>query len=618
MTPWLLALALLTAGANAAEPYNPQTRKGIDAYNEVLGHLDKRQLKPAEAKARKCLKLEPNRGACQTLLAEVWSRGGQLEEAVASLQTVAQAHPGELEPKLMLSFALFSLQRFDEAREWSGRALEGAPADLRALSAHQMVLVRLGQYDEMLALLDAARAAGSKPEHDCLESVVRLQKEHAARARALLVSCRQADDSSFIANAEAAFTAATGEHTTGADALVKLLDEQETPLSLAITAFNAQAFEEAEGLATQAIDDPALTTQARVLRALARFELGREKAALKDLDDALLSGTWIDVHQSGVLTGILTKRAEEFFLDQLRRGAAVRVLLLVGAGRVDDAEAALPAAREAFGDDPELLAAETWVHVGRGDPGKAWASATAALSVEVPPTMADRAVSMLALNHLGAASPEQKAVAAERGSISTRFNLAAGMSNLGDVTGCLSVLRPLAGTEDSIPQRVGEDRAAANALLPLQPRLNLLAHSCAAGARDLEAAIAFWALLGPPVDAPSGNVINHALLLLQSGRAEAAWTTFSESSVLDRAEGQHLAAALQVAIGAATDTERWDDVLALATHPEAPPTTRLSAGTALGAAGRRADAVRILKATCSELAGETRALCTNNLRAFSQ
>lgn len=620
MTRWLLPLLLLLLAttATAAEPYPPQTQKGVDAYNQAVDLLDKSQLKPAEAKAKKCLKAEPDRGACTTLLAQAWARGGHLDEAVAALETVAAAHPTELEPAMVLSYALFSLQRFDEARAWSKRGLDLDPNDLQALSAHQMVLVRLGQYDEMLQLLDQARAGGARPEHDCLEAVVRLQKEHAPRARALLTSCRAATDPAFIANAEAALTAATGESTAGSAALVALLDDEETALSRAIDAFNAHDFAGAEKQASVAIRDPSTATQGRVVRALARFELGQQAGALQDLDDALESGSWIDIHRSGVLTGILTKRSEEFLVAQLRRGAAVRVLLLVDAGRLDDAEAALPAAREAFGDDPELLAAEAWLQVARGDAAAAWASATSALSVDAPPPMADRTASMLALHHLAAASPEQVAVLASRGSISTRFNLGAGMSNTGDVAGCLSILRPLTGTEDSIPQRLGEDRAAANALLPLQARLNGLAHNCATGAQDLDAAIALWPLLGPPAEVPSGNAINHALLLLQAGRADAAWTALSESGALDRSEGQHLAAALQVAVGAAVDTKRWDDVAALASRPDTPPTTRLSAGTSLGAAGRKADAVRILKTTCRELAGEAKGICTNNLAAFSQ
>ena len=183
---------------------------------------------------------------------------------------------------------------------------------------------------------------------------------------------------------------------------------------------------------------------------------------------------------------------------------------------------------------------------------------------------------------------------------------------------CLALLRPLAGTEDTIPQRVGEDPIAANGLRLVQDRLNLLAHACATGAGDLETAIAWWPLLGPPAEAPTGNAINHALVLLQNGRADAAWATMSDSAAVERSEGQHLAAALQIAVGAAIDAKRWDDVFALGSRAEAPATTRLSAGTALGSVGRKSQALGILKATCDELTGEPKRICTNNVKVFSQ
>ncbi len=606
-------LPLLVAVALAAEPYAPQTRKGVDAYNQAVEALDRSQPKAAEAAAKKCLKAEPDRGMCQVMLAEAWSRLGRADEAVALLEQVLAAHPTSPAPAVVLALVQFSAQRFPEADAASAQALALAPTDLDALAMRQTVLLRLGRYDDMLAHLQAARAAGDLPDYDCLEAVLRLQREHADAARPLLVRCRTAARPQLIANAEAAFTAATGEKTEGADALVDLLDEKEDPLGQAMAAYNAQAFVDAEGWAGKAIDRAETATAGRVLRALARYELGKRDAALADLDDALRTTTWIDVHRSGVLSGIITKRAEEVFLAQLGEGAALRILLLCEAGRVAEARQALPGAREAFGDLPALSAAEAFVLRAEGDAAGAWASAAKALSADPPPAMGDRAASILALEALGAAAPADRATAERRGSLTTRFNLAAGLSNGGDAVGCLAVSRPLVGSGDSVVERAPD---APEELASLQGRINAVAHGCAALAGDLDAALLWWPLLGAPAEAPAPNAINHALLLLQRGRAEDAWTALNEAQAIDRVEGTNRAAAVQIAVGAAIDTKRWDDVEALCQRPEAPPTTRLSGATALGGAGRKRAAVAILEGTCGELSGEARGVCTNNLRAF--
>ena len=108
------------------------------------------------------------------------------------------------------------------------------------------------------------------------------------------------------------------------------------------------------------------------------------------------------------------------------------------------------------------------------------------------------------------------------------------------------------------------------------------------------------------------------MLLLERGRPKEAWTTLARSDAIARSQDQHLAAALQIAVAAAIDTERWDELKALCERPETPATARLSGATALGSSGRKSTAVSILKATCGELSGEAKEVCTHNLKTFAQ
>jgi tetratricopeptide (TPR) repeat protein len=618
MRRFYFVLPLLIASAViAAEPYSPQTKKGVDAYNQAVGHLDESQPKPAAAKLAKCLKAEPKRGMCQTLLAKAWTRMGKSEDAVALLQEVTAAHPTQLRPLVTLSHAYFLLQRFDESAASSQKALNLDPISLLALGAHQNILLRMGRYDDMLAALEAARAVAKKPEHDCLEAQVRLQRDNAQAARALLTSCRTAEDPSFIANAEAAFTAATGEHTAGSKALVGLLDE-ESPLTKAISAFNERDYKGAEEEATKAIAEPNSESQGRVIRALARQEMGRTAEALKDLDAAVGAGTWIDVHRSGVVSGILTKKSEERFLAHLRRGAALRVRLLAEEGRVEDSAAALDAALEAFGDDPALQAANVWLLIKQEKPAEAWDAATRSLSADPAPNAAQQAASMLALNHLDASSPENLAVVAERGTVPTRFNLAAGLSNRQRPVECSDVLAPLVGTEDTIAARAGDDRATQNDLRALQAQTNLLGHACALTAGNVDAAVELWSLLGDPEAVQEWNVLNHALLLLQAERSAESWATLESTKILERGGVQNVALSLQIAIGASIGLKEWTRTVALSERPDTPDSTRLMAGTELGTAGQKKLALSILQPLCANLKGEQKAICSNNVKVFSQ
>lgn len=615
---WIgLGVLLLAAPAQAEDAWAPANNKAIDAFNTALGHINQRRLGPAEANLKKCLRADPGAGMCEAKLADVWIRKGDLDPAVTLLTELSARFPKEVGPLTLLAFAHFSGQRFDEAAQWSGKALEVDPHNLEALSMHQVVLVRQGRYDEMLALINAAREAGPKPEHDCLEVTVRLQRDHADGARKLLKSCREADDSSLITNAESAFTAATGERTTGGDALVELMDTEETDIDRAIAAFNEQDWAAAEKACTKAAKDDKGRTQALIVRAQARFEMGKTVAALKDLDDALTGGTWVDVHKSGVLSGIVTKRAEENLLAMLHEGAATQVLLLSKSDRLADAETALGSAREAFGNTADLMASEAWLRLGQGDAPAAWTAALASLASESPPAAAINAISKLAIEHPLAATPDQRTLVFSQGRLATRYNLAAGLSNNGQAEPCLTSMRPLAGSPETAPERLPEGTDLAE-LQRLQGSINGLAHGCAVTLADVAAATELFPLLGPPGERDAWNVVNHAILMIKNQRPEDAWQAVSESGLLEKADDPNRASVLQIAVGAALDTGRLDDAARLATDPQTPPNTRLNAATELGGAGRKGAALSILKATCPELSGKAREVCDHNAKVFAQ
>ena len=103
----LIVAMLLVGSAAAGDGWNPEGNKAIDAYNAAIDADNAGQNKAAEARLRKCLKLEPDAGVCAVLLGRVLVRLGRADEGIELLRATAAAHPTNTAPLAFLAYALF-------------------------------------------------------------------------------------------------------------------------------------------------------------------------------------------------------------------------------------------------------------------------------------------------------------------------------------------------------------------------------------------------------------------------------------------------------------------------------------------------------------------------------
>ncbi len=613
---WILLFLLLPSVA-AAAPWSPETRQGVDAYNQGIELLNGQNPKGAEAKFRKCTKKEPGVGLCGLYQAIALTRIGRAEKAVPLLRQVAADFPEQDSPLGELSTALFGLEQFDEAKGYALAALKLNPAETEHLNRLVTVLLRTGEYDEGLAAVERSR--GQLPDADlaCQEASILIQRGQPADARELLVACRESKEAYLITNAEARYTTATGERTRGAAAMDAVLDPKSGPLGQTIEAYNLGEWAEAERAATRAIQAGEGSGQALVLRAMSRERQGKAVLALADFDKALESGTWIDVHRSGAITGIITKTAEERLFDLLRLGAATQVELLSEQGKFERAESALEQGRAAFGDNAQLIAAEGRLRLEQGRLPEAWAIVRTTLPTGRGSAPLQELASDLALKHLVAASPEDIAALEADGTLSTQFNLGAAFYNAQNPAECLRIFRPLAGTSETLAERspAGDEGWALRWREDLerdQSRINRLAHDCACRTSEADAAAQLWQLVDPP---ELSSAISHAILMLNQKRHAEVGPALDRGQAGDATENRSQIVQLYL-LGAARAGD-LDAALTWAADPAAPQGGRLELSALLGQKKRYAEALSLLTGRCGELQGEAKDVCEQNIKFYA-
>lgn len=613
---WLLLLLLLLPSLASAANWEPETRPAVTAYNEGVALLDAQNPKAAEAKFRRCLKKEPGVGLCLTYDAVAWSRLGRAEKAVPMLRQAVADFPDQADPAEHLAATLFALEQFEEARTFALLATGIAASDPRPLEVLVMIHIRTGEYDEGLAAIERARGHVPDPDLACLQVRVHLEQEAIDAARELLEACRKSEEPHMITNAESSYSARTGERTRGAAAMDSVLAEKRTAFNQLVEAYNLGEWAEADRAATRAIAAKEQPSQSLILRAMARHELGKDLLALADFEKALEAGTWIDVHRSGALTGIITKTAELQLQDLLQLGSSMQVQLLIGVARFDDAETALRQAREAFGDTPALLASEARLRMGQGRVPEALAVVRGGLEEHRGAFDMQSVAADLASDHFEQLQPEDIAVLLSHATMSTVFNLGAAYYNAQRFDEVLRIFEPLTGTVATSAERAppGEDpwAEAWRADLELeQARINRLAHDSACRLTDADAAAALWPLLDPP-ELSSG--MSHAILMLNQKRYAEAVVALDAGGAAEATDNRPQI--VQLYLLSTARSGDLDAALVWAADPVAPQGGRLELATMLGKNKRYADALGLLKGRCGELSGEARDVCEQNIRYY--
>lgn len=588
MTTTLTALLWLFASPVHASSWRPPHRLASD-YSDALVALGKGELEKAEAGFAALVAAEPNCGMCVHGLAVSALRRGALSQAILLLEDGARRWPGQSEIWVSLSASAFAAQDFPLARSAAEEAVRVDPGSLDGQAALQQALLRTGALEDAAAALQTARAALPDPVVACFE-VQLTQERRQTPDPVRLAACRQAGTPDLVA----------GVLSRSGDAVQ--LGALAARLGLDPVVLVAQAMDQhsdGESDAAIALLDEVLAgwphrADARAMRAQLRADTGDREGALADLHALLGARSWVDIHRTGAMSGILRQSDAQRLASTIAEAAALQIDLHLDA---QDLRAAAVAWSQAEGlpPHPAPLAAGARLAVAQGDPASAWSLVLTGIQTfpgDPRPIAVAGAVAL--------ADPEGLPAAAEAAlqrSMDWRdgHNLALAYRKRGSPTDCLTRTR----TTDAASGLSGEARR----------RLRALGYACAVEAADWAAAAAAFRRLSDASLASPIARYNHALALYQGNNPAGSRAVLgalpSQTETLDPGvSGAVLALALRVAVA----EERWTDASEVLSQEAISQEDRVWGAERLLQAGRASEARRALS-DCSALEPELQRRC---------
>jgi|GEM_PF-6069595 len=591
--------------------YRPMSNPAIEVFNEGIEAFNNADPKEAEAKFRQVLEREPLCGMAMELLGRSLLRQQKPDDAIAVLTEATELFPRYPDPWAALSDAWFAKGDFDAALAVSERGLLERPDSVEILETLTSAAIRLGKYELALKRLRSRRLRGPDRNVECLEVLVRVEMEDLTAAQKSWAKC-QLGDPRLVLNAKNRIEGEVDPDELKASRRMEAIGvDGAGDVGDAVAAYNQEEYVLASAILDKILAMHPEKIDARVIRARVREALDEPELALEDLELALQSEDWVQVSKSGAVSGVITKRGEEALLDGLMEGSALMVRLLAAKGRVEEARAQLARAREAFGDQPAFVAAESRIVLAEAGANR-W-SAMADLLLAHPD---DRDVQLdaadLVFEH-GGEAPDAILHPLRRATEPTAlFNVAAGLGNAKRWTECVEFSKLHLARADQL-QAAGGASEEAKAAFGQTPRTESLAYSCSLHGRRLGDARELLKRIGPSsvsVDNASGHVVQ----LWDAKRYKEAWAVLVDTKLLDRdpAWSTPMAINLHVELGT------LDQALFLAKTPHSRPGDQAYVSHNLYKAGRLDDALVLLEMACPKLEGEDKTDCEHNLKVIGQ
>lgn len=527
-----LALTLALVGVAQAD-WEPAEAAAEDFNAGVLA-LDAADPEGAEAAFRATLKTDPSCGRCAQGLGIALVRQQRLSEARSVLEGAVAAWPDRPEARTALAGTLFAAQAFSAAREQAARAAALDPTSVDAHVALVQVDLRLGRTDEARVALAAARLPG--PEKACLELMIGLE-EGASAGSTNLAYCRQATHPGLASTVDARLSASSGRLTATAATAAASGATTVERVARALHHHQQGRDDLALPLLDAALAQEPRRVDARILRALVAARRGQQDAALRDLDEVFAARSWVQVHTSGEMSGVLTKADEAALQDSVRQGAGLLVSLLVEAKRLDEADVALKRANEQLGMGPELSAGAVRLRLAQNRPADAWAVLENGLD-----RWPDHADLQLLLGECNGRAPELAPA-----------SLQARIQALSDWRGAytLASAEARSGEHRACAERLGRVSAELLRQASAEDRLTVqrLWHTCAVNADWQSEAERAATAIGSPDALNEAARVEHARLRLESGDPTGARRLLAELKPSTEARAARVQAILEAADG---------------------------------------------------------------------
>ena len=594
----LLVALLLGSSAATAASWEPGPDV-VDQYNMGKLALEARNPAAAESDFRAVLAAQPGCGMASQGLAYAMLFQNRSREAKSLLQQTASAFPDNPSIHTSLSEASFAAQDFALAREAAQDAIRLDPASLDAEMALQAVYLRLGEYKAAGAALDEAELHLPGPELACLETQLKLEEGDLNTARDLLKECKRAGREDLVTTVEGLIAQASGRKAEASQLMSALGVDTVSQVMSAATLYDSGKPAEAVKILDDVLKKNPERIDARIIRGQARAALGDKKGARQDLETAFQGDTWVEVHDTGMMSGILRKSDEDKLAVMIAEGAAMLVRLLADEGELARSRAVLTEARKLPIQGAAVDAAEAWLLAAEGRTTDSWKVLSKALLAGDNDPILRETAGQLTHRSLSTAPPVVLASIRAQGPASARYNLASALFNNGRSADCLAEVIATPPAE-----RISLDATTLK-------RFDQLGYRCAVAAEDLTSAEGRLKALGlKPGEKIDGELFstafNHALLLSKRGDVDGTVAVLALISAPDKRSQQKL---VSLAVSTLGEGGRLDEALVAAADPVADPQDLAWLAGAMANAERVSDATLLLNRACPMLSGDAGKEC---------
>ncbi len=550
---WLTALAL--AGEPESDPFmvgcDTKDRAVVAAYNDALAAYNAGDMKGARAAMDKVLKRSPT---CNGALVVGISARIRLvdNDALEMAARAMAAYPKHPEFPAMLAEMAFVAQAFDASLDAALKARALDPSHERAARSAFLAYMRLGRYDDALALA-SEYPSYDEGGRDCLRIEILVDQDQLAAAEALRANC-SGSKSEIADDAIATLNAHSGDKDAELGHAADLGVSSHALSALAQKRIEEKQYTEARDLLERALELEPWNAFVRINLAMAYIYTRQNAKAKQQLQALYEAETWVTQWQTGAISGVLTKGAERDLERALQRAFAELVVLLVEEGDTEEAGVALRKAEARFGRIAPLAAPTVIYAKSTGGAKAGWESLERALGAfPEEAALVHEAGRMAFADAPGMPTAVAEAIAT-RGDAGDHYNLVAGYSNAKMFSACTSYGTRLAATLFSREDGPG------------------LVYGCALDGPDLAAADGIALAHATALD-PEARVY-HAHLLVRAGRIDEALAIVA---TLDRT----LTGRADIAVEGLTKLGRLDDALAEAKAATLRPATRYNLGIAL-------------------------------------
>ena len=587
----LALLPLLTLARAADDPLmegcSLTDAKFVDAYNEALGvlHVDAKRSRVA---ADRAYRMQPGCAGAANLA--ISARLMLADESMFPLILKAEAdHPTLSVFPAAHAQALFLSQRFEDslAAGEHARALDSQSGEAAQVVLN--ALLRLGRYPQAETLVDSYPGidAGAR---DCLRISIRVDQN--IDSEGLRAACAATQDAMIREIALATLDAASGHHASAG------AHESEAGIGTGVlegTAnelMRAQKWDDAKVLFQQLVDSQSWNALYHIQLATCELMTGEKARAKKELASLYAMDTWVTQHESGSMTGIVTKGSEEALHRALQAAFAQLVELQLERGDTEGAAEAQRRAEARFGRTAALAGSGALMHAATDGTEAGWSAMESALrSFPTEPALLASA-GKFAFDHAEGLPAGVEAAIVASGGEADRTNVLSGLFNASLDARCVAFGQRV------LPTMQGDARV----------RMASDVYICALRGRDLTTADAMFAADAAhfPVDAK----VFHSALLLEANRA-------TEALAMAEGLGDSVVKAFDVRVNALRALHRLDDAVALRDSAGISPGTRVNLAIDLYNA-QRFDVARAVARDldCSQLP-EDPAGCKDFLKALS-